>query len=102
MLYGEKNFLDGKLVKSLAITPNHGITMLWSDEYTILFNQLQATSSPGISLMDEGEEFNDALSGFHGNSRLHDTVALSHDCWWVSANMDASRKNMSTLVHSIL
>jgi hypothetical protein len=101
MLFGEKMILNGKQVKSLAITPSHGITMLWSDEYTIQFNQFQATSSSGISLMDEGEKFDDALSGIQGNSRMHDTVARCHNCRLVSATVEAPVKNMSTLVYSI-
>jgi hypothetical protein len=40
MLYGESGLLDKKQVKSFAIAPRNGKTMLWNNEYAVTFSQI--------------------------------------------------------------
>ena len=44
MLYGESGFLDKKQVKSFAIAPRNGKTMLWNDEYAVTFSQIKTSN----------------------------------------------------------
>ncbi len=61
MLYGKKKDLDGKLVKSYAIAPSHGKTMLWNDEYTVTLSQIRTISSYDFSKIYKFDSFYDKL-----------------------------------------
>jgi hypothetical protein len=64
MLYAKKGHLDGKLVKSFAITPSHGKTMLWNDEYTVTLSQIRNTfPSVDLSKIYKFDGFVDKLLG---------------------------------------
>lgn len=63
MLYGKNGFLEGKLVKSIAIAPRYGRTKLWNDEYTVTFRQIRTTSPIDISKIFKFDGFDSELSG---------------------------------------
>jgi hypothetical protein len=41
MLYNKRGYLNGKLVKSFAITPRGGKTLTWDNEYTVIFSHIK-------------------------------------------------------------
>ena len=43
LLYGENDLLDNKQVKSLVIKPRNGKTMLWNNEYMVIFSQIKTS-----------------------------------------------------------
>lgn len=62
MLYGKKGFLDGKLVRSVAISPMDGGSMLWNDEYTVTFSQISPTVQVDLSDIYKFDRAHDELS----------------------------------------
>lgn len=63
MLYGKNGFLDGKLVKSIAIAPLDGGTKLWNNKYTATFSQIKTNSPVDLSKIYKFDEFDSELSG---------------------------------------
>jgi len=59
MLYGEKEFLNEKVVKSISIAPRNGETILWNNEYTIVFSQISTGDSINISGIYKFDGFDD-------------------------------------------
>jgi hypothetical protein len=41
MLYGERDALDEKRVKSFTLAPRKGRTLLWNDDYVVTFSQIR-------------------------------------------------------------
>lgn len=62
MLYGKNYFLDGKLVKSIKIAPSTSKSMLWNNEYSITFSQIETNSLIDVSKIYNFDGFNEKLS----------------------------------------
>jgi hypothetical protein len=62
MLYGKDRFLNGKVVKSIAIAPRDGKTLLWKDEYTITLGKIKTSAPIDMSKIYNFDGFDDELS----------------------------------------
>lgn len=62
MLYGERGFLNEKLVKSITIAPGIEKFMFWHKNYIITFSQIKTTSLIGISTTYKFDGFAGELS----------------------------------------
>ena len=49
MLYGKKDYLNGKLVKSFVIAPSHGKTRQWKNKYNVTLSQIRTASPVDLS-----------------------------------------------------
>lgn len=63
MLYGKNYFLNEKLVKSITIAPGIARSILWNNEYTIAFSQIETKSPNDLSKLYKFDSFNEKLSG---------------------------------------
>jgi len=62
MLYGKVGLLDDKRVKSIAIAPRDGKTLLWEDEYSVTFSQIKTGDPVNVSGVLKFNEFAEKLS----------------------------------------
>ncbi len=62
MLYGKAGLLDDKRVKSMAIAPRDGKTLLWKDEYTVTFSQIKTGDPINVSGILKFDGFDEELS----------------------------------------